>query len=102
MVLLIFAYGKRKVGNTITLEMSTPDALKVQTSRELGNLSLLMRATDNSAATTITEVDKNDIDGKKHSRAKKAKKKSCNKGIMRIEDKDYLINCDGSINKVAE
>ncbi|MCB0336449.1 MAG: Flp pilus assembly protein CpaB, partial [Bdellovibrionales bacterium] len=84
-----------KPGSTITLEVSPGDALKIQTSKQLGSLSLLMRAPEDDKAAAVTEVDRNLIDGAK---AKiEPQVKTCKRGKMRLEGKEYIIDCDGSI-----
>ncbi len=93
----------RNVGTTITLEVSPSDALKIQTSRQLGTLSLLMRAAEDNEASSVTEVDRNTIDGneRKTTDGKKVKK-DCDRGIMKIDGEEYMIDCDGSIGQIGE
>lgn len=79
--------------STITLEVTAEDALKVQTSRQMGTLSLLMRAPEDDKAPSITEVDNRTIDGI----VKGGGDKECVRGTMTISGKEYSIGCDGSI-----
>ena len=79
--------------STITLEVSPEDALKVQTSRQMGTLSLLMRAPEDDKAASVTEVGNRSIDGV----VKKSGDGNCVKGTMKISGKVYTIGCDGSI-----
>ena len=58
-----------------------------------------MRAPEDDKATSVVEVDKNSIDGVVKRFGKK--KRNCNKGVMRIGGKEYVIDCDGSIAQVA-
>ena len=88
-----------RVGSTITLEVSPGDALTISTSRALGSLSLLMRAPDDDKSTPVTEVNRTTIEGG-NSKNSRGAKKQCNRGVMRIEGREYVIDCDGSILQV--
>ena len=79
---------------TITLEVAPPDALEVQTSIELGKISLIMRAQDDNRALSITEVGTNSIAG---GRLGSKARKQCNNGKMRVGGQEYIIDCDGTL-----
>lgn len=91
--------GKATNGKTLTLEVSPGDALKIQTSKRVGSLSLLLRAPEDDKAARILEVDKNAIDSTFEGNNKI---KQCKKGTMRIGKDSFIIDCDGSINKMAD
>jgi pilus assembly protein CpaB len=88
-----------RAGNTITLEVAPADALRVQTSRQMGALSLLMRAPEDNQTVDKLEITKNEVDGAV--RGTRGRTKNCSKGVMRIEGKEYVIDCDGSIAQLA-
>ena len=79
---------------TITLEVAPPDALEVQTSIELGKISLIMRSQEDDRALSITEVGTNSIAGGRHG---SQSRKSCNNGKMRVGGQEYIIDCDGTL-----
>lgn len=83
---------------TITLEVAPQDALKVQTSLQLGRLALIMRSKEDDRALSITEVGQNTIDG---GRSGASQKRTCNNGKMRVGGKEYIIDCDGSLTQLA-
>ncbi len=86
-------------GSTITLEVSPGDALTIATSKALGTLGLLMRAPEDDKATATTEVNRSSIDGGNISKGHK--RNDCNRGVMRIDGREYMIDCDGSITQVT-
>lgn len=86
------------VGRTITLEVSPASALGIQTARQMGRLSLLMRAREDDKPLSIDEVPSNSIDGRPGKNSGKAKE--CSRGKMRMAGKDYIIDCDGRISEV--
>ena len=79
--------------STITLEVTPNDALVIQTSRQLGSLSLLMRSAADEKAVSTTEVGAAQIRGGGQG---KKRTESCNSGgTMRIGGKEYIIDCNG-------
>lgn len=90
---------RAKVAPTVTLEVSPADALKVTTSKQLGSLSLFMRAGEDDKAAPVVEVSKQQIDG---GLKKKGSERNCNKGAVRIEGKEYMIDCSGSITPIDD
>lgn len=87
--------GRATSGKTITLEVSPGDALKIQTSKRVGSLNLLMRAPEDDKSAGVLEVDKNAIDS---GFATNNKKKACKKGSVKIGSREFLIDCDGNIS----
>jgi Flp pilus assembly protein CpaB len=93
------ALKKVESQRTITLEVTPQDALKVQTSMQLGTLALVMRAPEDDRAPIVTEVGANQIDSSYGSR-NQIQKQTCSKGTMRVGGKEYLVDCDGSLTQV--
>ena len=58
-----------------------------------------MRAPEDDKSTPITEVNRITIEGGNSKKIKSAKKE-CSRGVMRIEGREYVIDCDGSILQV--
>jgi pilus assembly protein CpaB len=84
-------------GNNLTLEVSPEDALKIQTSQQLGSLSLLLRAPEDNKASAVTEVSKSQIAGGTSAESAAQATPECNRGTMTIAGKAYLIDCNGKI-----
>jgi Flp pilus assembly protein CpaB len=95
------ALSRKRVSpsTTVTLEVSPADALKVQTAKKLGSLSLIGRDSSDDKATPTTSVNAPSIMGGPTT-AGTSVKRSCNRGSMRIEGRQYIIDCDGSITPV--
>jgi len=83
---------------TITLDVSTQAALKIQTARQMGRLSLMLRNDiDHKAADTLV-VTADDFSARDK---KKAERPSvCTRGTMKMGDVSYVVNCDGSMVKL--
>lgn len=78
-----------------TLDVSTSDALKISTARQLGRLSLMMRANEDTAVSPSTEMNQNDIGQSKEVKEKRTAI-TCVKGHYKIGGKEWQLNCDGS------
>ncbi len=87
----------RETKKTLTLDVSPQDALQIQTARELGRLSLLMRSADDYKSPSVIEFNKNDIES---SAPEAPSKPKCKTGSMRIEGREFMIDCDGSIQQI--
>lgn len=85
---------------TITLEVAPADALQIQTARQLGRLGLIMRTADDDKTPQVTEVKATDIQSGK--KGEKNSNKNCSKGTVRIEGKEYVMDCDGGLSKLSE
>ncbi|MCB0317989.1 MAG: Flp pilus assembly protein CpaB [Bdellovibrionales bacterium] len=83
---------------TITLDVSPQDALKIQTSRQLGRLSLLLRSPDDNTPYRNLEVDKSAIEGNVRKPTKE--NKACRSGTMKMDGKEYILDCDGNISEL--
>ncbi|NLF24218.1 MAG: Flp pilus assembly protein CpaB [Deltaproteobacteria bacterium] len=83
-----------KTGGTLTLEVSPGDALVIQTSKKLGSLSLIGRDAGDDVATPVSEIDQRHVI---KTVATPAASRVCKRGSMRIEGREYIIDCDGSI-----
>ena len=84
----------RETKKTITLEVAPSDALSIATARELGRLSLMMRAPGDFKAPNELEVEGRDL----RSGAKNDSKAACNRGSMRMDGREYLVGCDGTVS----
>ncbi len=90
----------RQIGRTMTLEVTTQDALKVQTAKRLGSLSLVMRAPEDNVTSQITELNQHEVGGPIN---KKQSNKNCvKKGRVRMGDREYVVDCDGAIHEIIE
>ena len=86
-------------GRTMTLDVSTKDALQIQTARQMGRISLIMRAPDDDAASSTTQFVGQDIGQK--SGSKGVSEPACSRGKIKISGKEYIVGCDGSMSPVS-
>jgi pilus assembly protein CpaB len=85
--------------STLTLDVQVPDALKIETSKQLGKLSLMMRAPDDQDPVKVNEMPADKVrTGEKGK--EKARPDKCNRGKMRMGDREWLIGCDGGMTLV--
>jgi len=84
-----FGDGPRRIMSSATLDVSPEDALTILTSKKLGTLSMILRATDDTSATKVTEITENKLN---QGRAKKAEK-SANCGVARVGGVEYVMPC---------
>lgn len=90
----------RRSSNTITLDVTPGDALQLQTARQLGTLSLIMRALDDNKTVSVDTKTTSDLEGGK--RGADGPKKACAKrGQVRIDGKQFVMDCDGSISQLV-
>ena len=89
--------GPRRSARTITLDVGVKDALEIQTARQIGRLSLFMRAANDDKAATVLETNRNDIFGNKKANEKKT---TCRTGRMLSGGREYVVDCDGGISEV--
>lgn len=101
---IIKEHRPTKVSRTMTLDVATQDALKIQTARQMGRLSLIMRSPDDDAASSTLQFS-----GQELQSGTKAVKTTtgvqpaatpCSKGKMRMGGKEYIVGCDGSMNPI--
>lgn len=87
--------GRAQASRTITLEVTPEAALKIQTAKKLGSMSLIMRAQGDNRPMRETTVSGADLgNNSKKSRARKR----CSRGTIRIDGQgEFLLNCDGSM-----
>ena len=81
---------------TITLDVAPNDALKILTSKKLGDISLMMR--NDTGPMQVTEVPAQDIAGGNKGR----KNRVCKKGTVRIQGENFILNCDGSMMRMMD
>lgn len=86
---------------TITLDVIARDALKIQTAKSMGLLSLQMRPQDETTSSGMTEFDQNDMEGD-DSKKFVPKGAFCSKGRVKIEGKEFVVGCDGKISQVMD
>ena len=91
--------SRAEVGRTITLEVSPTDALKVRTASQIGKLSLIMRSRGDEKGVAVDRVDRADLGAPDQ---KPVKRDKCLKqGKISIGGQEYVMDCDGQIQKVS-
>ena len=85
---------------TITLDVSTQDALKIQTARQMGRLSLMLRNDIDRKAVDTTVITAEDFNAKEKKVAPKAS--VCTRGTMRMGNISYVVNCDGTMVQLKD
>ena len=90
------AAGRRKlqVSNTVTLELSPSNALKIETAQQMGTLSLHLRADEDHRSGGVDEFQ-----GKELSNVQD-ESEGCKKGKMTIAGIDYWLDCSGQLIEV--
>jgi pilus assembly protein CpaB len=79
----------RRVMSSATLDVSAEDALTILTSKKLGTLNLILRATDDTGASKVVEFDENKLNRDK---AKKTDRSS-NCGVAKVGGIEYVMPC---------
>ncbi|MCB0332399.1 MAG: Flp pilus assembly protein CpaB [Bdellovibrionales bacterium] len=96
------ASRRRLASQTVTLDVSPQDALKIATSKQLGKLSLLMRSGDDVKPSPVNEVNQTDI-GSGVVGGSKRQSRSCKRGTIKIQGKgEFLLDCDGSMTPIND
>lgn len=93
--------GPTRPSSTITLEVLPQDALKISTARQVGRLSLLMRAADDDQGPAVTELGKRDLDGELPRKPQQTNG-NCSKGRVKMGGREFMVGCDGSINQLVD
>lgn len=88
--------------STITLEVSQQDALKVQTARQMGRLSLIMRALEDDNGVRVEELDAYDVDGNSRTKGNQRATNCINKGRIRSGGKEFIVDCQGTLHEVQD
>lgn len=91
--------ASRRSNTTLTLDVSPKDALTIQTARQLGRISLVMRSSDDDKAPAVVDVKQTDIEGGRTNRSDA--KRACTRGRIRMEGREYILECDGSLSEVV-
>ena len=91
--------GMRKAGGTVTLDVAVKDALEIQTSKQLGKLSLMMRNPDDNNGAQVTQINGLTVTGGTSSAD--AHKPNCRMGHMFSNGKNYVVGCDGTLTEVS-
>jgi len=89
----------RRTSRTITLDVTPKDALQITTARQLGRLSLIMRSNDDDLGSPVLELDEGAI---AHNKQERRNTNSCKSGRMRMGNREYVVDCDGSISQVVD
>ncbi len=93
---------RRLASQTVTLDVSPQDALKIATSKQLGKLSLMMRSGDDVKPSPVNEVNQTDI-GSGVVGGSKRKSRTCKRGTIKIQGKgEFLLDCDGSMTPIND
>jgi Flp pilus assembly protein CpaB len=88
--------GRRQMrSQTVTLDVSAKDALRIIGSKRLGSISLLLRSQTDDAHSPVTEVTAVDIVEPKEEVP--VKRKQCVKGRVKIDGNEFVVHCDGSM-----
>lgn len=98
--------GKRvsTPARTVTLDVSTRDALEISTARQLGRLGLTMRAGGDNNLAPDLEVNADQVGGGtlKKKPVEKVVSSTCTRGHYRINGKEFQLNCDGTSIQVQD
>lgn len=89
----------RVTKSTVTLDVAPKDALAIRTAQQLGKLALIMRAPEDDKAPLVDQFGQDDLNNSRGKTQTQAQK-SCTRGKMRIDGKEYVVECDGSISQV--
>ena len=87
----------RRSSKTLTLDVAPQDALKITTARQLGRLSLMMRAPEDLSAAPSVEVNENLISDTSQLANQDGKQGVCNSGVIKMGGQEYVVGCDGKI-----
>jgi Flp pilus assembly protein CpaB len=88
--------GRRQMrSQTVTLDVSAKDALRIIGSKRLGSISLLLRSQTDDAHSPVTEVTAVDIVEPKEEVP--VKRKQCVKGRVKIDGNEFVVHCDGNM-----
>lgn len=91
--------GVRSSLKTVTLDVSQEDSLKIITAKQIGKLSLSMRAGGDSTPSEFIEMPAPKVLGEVEK--KDDQKAHCTSGKMRMAGKEYLVKCDGSVVEIV-
>lgn len=89
----------RRASSTITLNVSTGDALKLQTARQLGNLSLTLRNSEDDKVSSVLAKNQHDLDGPRDE--ERGSSQHCaSRGHLKIGSKEFVVGCDSSFSQL--
>jgi Flp pilus assembly protein CpaB len=91
-------YNKASV-HTVTLDVSPRDALAITTARQLGRLSLHLRAEGDTEISPDFDFTQTDLNATQDSSTDALAEQSerCSKGKVRMNGKDYQLTCDNQL-----
>lgn len=87
----------RTSSRTLTLQASAADVLRITTAKQLGKLSLYMRAAGDDQAPKTLEFSELELRGNKQV----IKNETCRNGRIKSKGREYNLNCDGGIDEVV-
>lgn len=92
----------RMASATVTLDVNPKDALKIATAKQLGKLSLMMRAPDDIAPPKTESVSAAEVDG--INRGTTRNRGGCERrGRVKISGKgEFIVDCDGTMTPVLD
>ncbi len=91
--------GPRATSRTITLDVTPKDALSITTAKQVGKLSLMMRSPEDDKGVRDIEYGQEKFNDSQP-RDRRNNSGNCTKGTVRMEGKQYVMGCDGSINQL--
>lgn len=91
-----FEQKLNEMARTATVDVAAKDALKISTARQLGKLTLVMRAPDDNLVSPEVEVNANDVGSGLGKGRKGDKSTNCVRGRFRVNGQEYQLNCDGT------
>lgn len=86
--------------STVTLEVTPTDALKIQTAKTMGRLSLILRPAEDVLSPAVTEVDQNEMDDSKNRNKLVTRGTTCSKGTVKVGDTQISVGCDGRLTQM--
>lgn len=94
---------RRLAMQTITLDVSPSDALRLSTAKRLGQLSLMMRSAGDVKPSAVNEITQQNIDSNLEGNQKRTPARTCKKGRIRIAGEgEFLLDCDGTMTPILD
>jgi pilus assembly protein CpaB len=87
---------------TVTLDVAPQDALAITAAKQLGKLSLLLRDQADDKPMPIDEIDSAKVTETERDSNKQNKQANCVGGRIRIEGKEFVVACDGTIYRSSD
>lgn len=84
--------------STVTLDVVSRDALKIQTAKSMGRISLMMRSLDDGIGSEVTEYEEFEVSGTARNRHQGNLSKSI--GSVKFAGKEFMVTDDGGIKQI--